>query len=306
MTLTNCRATFGLNAKVTPVKGGSNGTLQVGDNNETMTLADATKIVSFDAVIVGATSDLVIDVSDLDSTGTTAWTAGTQQVETNTVTAASGITGPGNGGTATVTVTATGMTGTPKAISVALTTAAHTTATLIAAALATGLNADTDFSALFIASSSGANLIVKSRATSTYTINGTAINVWPADVANLNVAIANGTCTGITTAATSTSTTAGVLTVGCYAPDLDGTDFEGESTGGLSVIHGIYISNSSESDDVVTVTQAELAGYPINPSDSFQVATTSSSPAIPSADFTLEPTGIGDSSALITVTIVGA
>ena len=298
MTLTNCRATFGLNAKVTPVKGGSNGTLQVGDNNETMTLADATKIVSFDAVIVGATSDLVIDVSDLDSSGTTTWTPGTQQVETNTVTAASGITGSGN---ATVTVTATGMTGTPKAISVALTTAAHTTATLIAAALATGLNADTDFSAMFVASSSGANLIVKRLATSTYTINGTAVNVWPADVANLNVAIANGTCTGITTAATSTSTQAGALTSGCYVPDLDGTDFEGEATSGLINVYAIYIKNSSDSTGDVFITQStQLADYQLIVGASLGVAANTA--GLNTDDITIEP----NSDAMITVTIVGS
>ena len=155
MTLTTPRATFGINARATPVKSGTTGTVQVGANSETVTLT-ATKQVSFQAVIVGSASDLVIDISDLDNTGSTAWTPGNAQVETATVTAASGITTSGN---ATVTVTATGMTGSPKAISVPLTTGTHTTAALIATAIAARLNADTAYAALFTATSSGATVI---------------------------------------------------------------------------------------------------------------------------------------------------
>ncbi len=303
MDLTNARATFGLNAKATPVKSGSSGTIQIGDSNASISLTDATKIISFDAVIVGSSSNLIIDVSDLDNTGSTAWTAGTQQVETNTVVAASGITTSGN---ATVTVTATGMAGTPKAISVPVTTAAHATATLIAAALADGLNADTAFSALFIASNSGANLLAKSKPTSTYTVNGTSIPVYPADVADLNVAIANGTCAGITNDATSTSTTAGVATAGAYAPDLDGTDFEGEATSGLSSVDGVFIKNSPDSATSALLTRTgDLTTFPIGIGGFFQTACATG--IVSGADdLTITPDSNGDDSCLVTVTIAGA
>ena len=299
MTLTTPRATFGINARATPVKSGTTGTVQVGANSETVTLT-ATKQVSFQAVIVGSASDLVIDISDLDNTGSTAWTAGNAQVETATVTAASGITTSGN---ATVTVTATGMTGSPKAISVPLTTGTHTTAALIATAIAAGLNADTAYAALFTATSSGATVITTGKASSTYTLNGTSIPVYTATIANLNVALAGGL--GITVAATSADTTAGVATAGCIVPDLDGNDYEGEATGGLASVDAVYIKNAATSKASALLTQSTvLTDYPLSPGDIFQVAGTTG--LLPASDITVEPSATGDQSCFVTITLAGA
>ena len=299
MTLTTPRATFGINARATPVKSGTTGTVQVGANSETVTLT-ATKQVSFQAVIVGSASDLVIDISDLDNTGSTAWTPGNAQVETATVTAASGITTSGN---ATVTVTATGMTGSPKAISVPLTTGTHTTAALIATAIAAGLNADTAYAALFTATSSGATVITTGKASSTYTLNGTSIPVYPATIANLNVALAGGL--GITAAATSADTTAGVATAGCIVPDLDGNDYEGEATGGLASVDAVYIKNAATSKASALLTQSTvLTDYPLSPGDIFQVAGTTG--LLPASDITVEPSATGDQSCFVTITLAGA
>jgi hypothetical protein len=299
MTLTNPRATFGLNARTTPTKSGTSGTVQIGASNETVSLTN-TKQVSFDAIIVGSGSDLVIDISDLDNTGSTAWTAGTLQVETATVTAASGITTSGN---ATVTVTATGMTGSPKAISVALTTATHTTATLIATAIAAGLNADTAYAALFTATSSGATVITTRKATTTYTLNGTSVPIRPANIVNLNVALAGGL--GITAAATSADTTAGVATAGAYVPDLDGNDFEGEASGGLASVDAVYIKNASTSVANALLTQSTvLTDYPLTPGDILQVAGTTG--LLPTSDITVEPSATGDESCYVTITLAGA
>ena len=299
MTLTTPRATFGINARATPVKSGTTGTVQVGANSETVTLT-ATKQVSFQAVIVGSASDLVIDISDLDNTGSTAWTPGNAQVETATVTAASGITTSGN---ATVTVTATGMTGSPKAISVPLTTGTHTTAALIATAIAAGLNADTAYAALFTATSSGATVITTGKASSTYTLNGTSVPVYPATIANLNVALAGGL--GITAAATSADTTAGVATAGCIVPDLDGNDYEGEATGGLASVDAVYIKNAATSKASALLTQSTvLTDYPLSPGDIFQVAGTTG--LLPASDITVEPSATGDQSCFVTITLAGA
>jgi len=299
MTLTTPRATFGINARATPVKSGTTGTVQVGANSETVTLT-ATKQVSFQAVIVGSASDLVIDISDLDNTGSTAWTAGNAQVETATVTAASGITTSGN---ATVTVTATGMTGSPKAISVPLTTGTHTTAALIATAIAAGLNADTAYAALFTATSSGATVITTGKASSTYTLNGTSVPVYTATIANLNVALAGGL--GITAAATSADTTAGVATAGCIVPDLDGNDYEGEATGGLASVDAVYIKNAATSKASALLTQSTvLTDYPLSPGDIFQVAGTTG--LLPASDITVEPSATGDQSCFVTITLAGA
>lgn len=298
MTLTTPRATFGINARATPVKSGTTGTVQVGANSETVTLT-AAKQVSFQAVLVGSASDLIIDISDLDNTGSTAWTAGNAQVETATVTAASGATT----GNATVTVTATGMTGSPKAISVPLTTGTHTTATLIATAIAAGLNADTAYAALFTATSSGASVITTGKASSTYTLNGTSVPIYTATIANLNVALAGGL--GITAAATSADTTAGVATAGCIVPDLDGNDFEGEATGGLASVDAVYIKNAATSKASALLTQSTvLTDYPLSPGDIFQVAGTTG--LLPASDITVEPSATGDQSCFVTITLAGA
>ena len=298
MTLTNPRATFGLNARTTPTKSGTSGTVQIGASNETVTLTN-TKQVSFDAIIVGSGSDLVIDISDLDNTDSTAWTAGTLQVETATVVAASGATSNGN---LTVTVTATGMTGSPKAISVPLTTTAHTSAPPIATAIAAGLNADTAYAAMFTATASAANVITTRKVTNTYTLNGTSVPIRPANI-TLNVAIAG--VLGITAATTSADTTAGVATSGAYVPDLDGNDFEGEASGGLATVDAVYIKNASTSVANALLTQSTvLTDYPLTPGDILQVAGTTG--LLPTSDITVEPSATGDESCFVTITLAGA
>lgn len=229
-TFSDARAIYGLSATATPTSTNVSGSLQIGVAQTQSRLADANVAYSLRAVIVdGAT--LSVDFSNGITTGSTAWVAGTAQIETATVVAASGITGSGN---ATVTVTAAGMTGSPKAISVALTTAEHTTATLIATAIAAALNVDTDYSALFTATSSGANVITTRKSL----WSGTP-SLYPANDSTLNVAIANGTCTGITTAATSTNTLSGVASSGVKIYDGDALDVEGDTFLSMDEIHAV-------------------------------------------------------------------
>jgi phage tail sheath protein FI len=113
-----------------------------------------------------------------------------KQVETATVIGT--ITGTGN---ATVTITAAGMTGSPKAISVAVNE--NDTATVVAGKIRTALNADSAVTALFTVGGTGANVVLTRK-------------ICAANDSTLNIAIANGTCTGLTAAPTSTDTTAGV------------------------------------------------------------------------------------------------
>lgn len=120
----------------------------------------------------------------------------TKQIETATVIAAAGCTGNGN---ATVTVTASGMNNSPKAISVPLTTAQNSAA-LVAQEIRYALAIDADVSSMFLVSGTGANIILTARL----------------DAANdttFNIATANGTCSGLTAAPTSTNTLAGVATI---------------------------------------------------------------------------------------------
>jgi len=116
--------------------------------------------------------------------------SGVAQVET--ATAAGTVSTAGN---ASVVVTAAGMTGSPKTISVAV--ALSDDASAIAGKIRTALAADTAVTALF--SISGAtDKVILTRLTPV------------ANDTTLNIAIADGTSVGVTTAASSTDTTAGV------------------------------------------------------------------------------------------------
>jgi hypothetical protein len=112
------------------------------------------------------------------------------QVETATIIGS--VTGSGN---AVVTVTAAGMNNNPKTINVAvnLSDSASTVGDKIRIALA----ADEDVNEFFIVSGTGANVVLTARKAAD---NDTT----------MNISIANGTCTGLTAAPTSTNTTAGV------------------------------------------------------------------------------------------------
>ena len=113
----------------------------------------------------------------------------TQQVETATVVGT--VTGDGN---ASVVVTAAGMTGSPKTITAAVLT--DDTADEVATAIRAALNLDADVTALFTVGGTGAEVSL------TKTIPA-------ATDSTLNIAIDNGTCTGLTAAPTSTATVTG-------------------------------------------------------------------------------------------------
>jgi hypothetical protein len=149
------------------------------------------------------------------------------QVET--ATAAGTITGSGN---ATVIVTAAGMTGSPKTISVAVVNG--DTAATWAGKVRTALAADSAVAALFTVGGS----------TTAITLTRTS----PAGVANdstLNISLDNGTCTGITTAGTSTNTTAGVA--------------------GTRQVETLTITGTPTTDGniLITVTAVGLTGSPL-------------------------------------------
>jgi hypothetical protein len=113
----------------------------------------------------------------------------TQQVETAVVSGT--ITGDGN---AAVTVTAYGMTNSPKTLNVAV--LSGDTASIVGAAIRSALAFDSNVAAMFLVSGAGANVVLTKHVAS-------------ANDATLNIAITNGTCTGLTPALTSTNTTAG-------------------------------------------------------------------------------------------------
>jgi hypothetical protein len=138
------------------------------------------------------------------------YVAGTQQVETATVVAASGATSNGN---LVVTVTAAGLVGSPLAVNVPLTTAADTAAK-VATAIRAALGAVSAITDLFTVLDTDDDFDLTR-------------NVPVANDATLNIAIAAGL--GVTAALTSTNTTAGVArvfaTVGSKGDELFDNDF---------------------------------------------------------------------------------
>jgi|GEM_PF-958927 len=100
---------------------------------------------------------------------------------------------PGTGN-ATVTVTAAGMNNSPKTLSVAV--VAGDDASAVAGKMRTALSADPDVSAFFTVSGSNADIVLTAKTNA-------------ANDATLNIATANGTCTGLTSQPTSADTTAG-------------------------------------------------------------------------------------------------
>lgn len=255
--ITDARVNYGLSASVELEGINRIGGITAGVSSTQARLTGANAGFSGRAILATSGDALVVSLEDGDTTGTSSFTAGAAQVETATVIAASGITTSGN---ATVTVTAAGMTGSPKAVSVPLTTTDHTTATLIATAIAAALVADADVSALFTPTSSVANVILTRKPITTYTVKGVSYPVYAANDATLNIALADGTCVGITTASTSTDTTAGVATDGAILEGFNG-DVEGMTIPTIATQRGILIQNEGPGD-------ASVAG---DGTDSFNV-----------------------------------
>jgi hypothetical protein len=286
MDLTSPQAFHGLKTEATPQAANISNNVTIGKGNAPKALSSATTFVTCDAIINGATSDFVLDLSDLDSTGTTAWTAGTAQVETATVVGT--ITTAGN---AEVIFTAADVTGSPITLSVAV--ADSDTASQVATKIRADLTANTAISTYYTIGGSGADITATHKGTVQYTIQGTSTPVYPANDATLNISIDNDTCAGLTTAATSTDTTAGVASAGVYVPALDGNDFEGIATGGASNLYAVYIGNSTASGgDGITITQSTvLTDYLVPAQGVFQA--TDAAGGLDINDITIEPENAG-------------
>lgn len=156
---------------------------------------------------------------------------GTQQVETATVLGT--VTGDGN---AAVVVTAAGMTNSPKTIPVAVLNT--DTAAVVGGKIRTALAADVDVNGYFVVSGAGANVILTRRAAA-------------ANDATLNISIDNDTCTGLTTAGTSSNTTAGVASTHQVGTAVN----NGAATTNGAVAHLHVLSKSGTSPTIVWKVQ---------------------------------------------------
>lgn len=205
----SARVYYGLQATSTVGEFDTSGNATVGPSSTVSTLP-SDRAYSFMAEVDGVGGSVTINMDD----GTAnAVGSGTAQVET--ATAAGTI---GTAGNATVTVTGDDITGSPLAISVAV--ASSDTAATWAGKVRTALNATTAI-------------------TSLYTVGGSTTAITLTRIAaryndpTLNIALANGTCTGITAAPTSANTTAGVNP--SRVQRLTGETFNGEDVQGVAV-----------------------------------------------------------------------
>lgn len=140
---------------------------------------------------VAAANDATLNIALADDTSDGVTEAASSADTTAGVAPFTGVTA----GNCTVTVTCTGMTGSPKAITVAV--AESDTAILVAGKIRTALTGDSAVAALFTVGGTGATITLTRKTKA-------------ANIANLNIAIANDTCAGLLAAPTSDSTTAGV------------------------------------------------------------------------------------------------
>lgn len=221
--ITSPQAFYGLRAIGTPTKTQVSDDVQIGLSTQTLNLTGATKAYCVSATLATAGDTLTIDTE----TGIATIGSGDDPVaQVETATAAGTI---GTSGNAAVVVTGARITGSPVTLAVAVTSG--DTASVWAGKVRTALNANTAI-------------------TSKYTVGGstTAITLTEIDPQNndatLNISLDNGTCTGITTAATSANTTAGVGGVKLTNNTGDGKDFEGVSLGTMNLVSGFLIVNS--------------------------------------------------------------
>jgi hypothetical protein len=230
--ISNIVAKLGLYGTFTPGKQGVSNANRIGSADSTIKLTDATKFYLVRAIFAGSSDVLELDLTTNDTTGSTAWVAGAAQVET--ATAAGTITVSGN---ATVIVTAAGMTGSPKTITVAV--VSGDTATLWAAKARTALAADAAVAAMFTVSGATTAIILTRKPLATFTTEDGPLNVYAANDGTLNMALADDTSTGITEAASSANTTAGVASDGVKIYGGGGVDHQGDALGTLTEFRGL-------------------------------------------------------------------
>jgi hypothetical protein len=234
MAITSAQAIFGLNAAGTATGTGTQGTIQIGPSQTQVPLTDANVAYSTRIILAASGDEATIDLTDNDTTGSDAWSAGTAQVET--ATAAGTISGAGN---ANVVVTSAGMTGSPITLNVAV--AASDTAAVWAGKVRTALAANTVIAARFAVSGASTAIILTRRPTTSIPVGSTTVDILAGNDTTLNIALDNGTSTGITPAATSANTTTGVATTGARIFDGDGNDWEGNTILPMEWISGLLI-----------------------------------------------------------------
>ena len=285
MDLTQSILSYGLRSTATPTSTNVFNDVEIGVGQTQERFADADVIYSLRAVMAGSASQLTIN-HESGACTKTSWVTGTAQVET--ATAVGTITASGN---ASVTITSSGMAGSPLTISVPV--ILGDTASAWAGKVRTALAANATIAARFTV---GGTTTAISLTRLAATVGGLAI--YSANDGTLNIALANGTCTGITAAPTSANTTAGVATSGVTLFDGDGKDFEGNALpfavsvyANLIVVSTGYVTYSNTVlNAVIDIPEGKFlqsvdAGF--DPTDEFIFSTPPSAPDAAEFTFTV-------------------
>lgn len=218
MNLANSRATLGLTTKATPTSTAVNGSVQIGDNPQTITFPDANVGYSVRAFFAAGAPTFNLALTTGATTGSTAFVTGVAQVETATAAGTASASGD-----VTVTVTSAGMTGSPLAVTVPI--LSGDTASVWAGKVRTALAANVTIAARFTVSGTTTSIILTRKPGEVLTDGVNTVNLFVANDSTLNIALAGPA--GVTAAATSANTTAGTVTSGVYILDGDAKDFEG-------------------------------------------------------------------------------
>ena len=241
MAISSAQTTIGTSFRGTPESVLTSGSLTMGVAAATQSFATADIGYAMTTRLTTASTTATLDVQSGVCTGSAAYVAGTAQVETATVVAASGATSAGN---CTITFTSAAVTGSPVSVVVPLTTASNTE-TLVTAALVAGIAANSAIAEKFAITRSGSTIV----ATRLVDSNSNYV----ANDATLNIAIPAGL--GITAASTSANTTTGVASSGVQVLDGDGKDFEGVTLASMARLYCLEINVTAGSASATNGTQ---------------------------------------------------
>lgn len=248
MTISSARSIHGISCQGVLSRPLVEGTAQIGKAATAKTYPLANVAYALQATLSTIGNVLAVNFTTGATTGSTTWVAGAAQIETATVTAASGATSAGD---LTLSLTSGVVTGASSglAIVVPLTTASDTAAK-VATALAAGLNANAAFATHYTATTSTVYVILTRKVDA----NG----FYYATDASLNLAIP--AALGITAAVSSVQTVAGTVTSGTHVFDGDGLDFEGITIPTIATLDALFVellSGGTTADGPSTVV------YPI-------------------------------------------
>lgn len=287
MSIADCKGVYGLSGVGTNTRTNVSGSATIGVTQTGMNFPDADEGYSVRMIFASTSAEAAINIETGSTTGTDAFTAGTAQVESVTITAAGGATSNGN---LALVLTADGLTGSPLTVNVALTTTAHTTAALIAAACRIALNANTAVAALYTAGGTGAAVTLTRKPTSSFTVPDGTLELYAANDSTLELVVP--TALGVT-GATSSNTTAGVVSAGVKLYD-EGVNFEGKPIEEITLSYGNLFKCNSGMIDINHAYISYIKGgtvIPILDASGFVVSDVTLTSSTSTADLTLTVIG---------------